>query len=205
MKSSENQIIFPTAYFPPISYFISLLKYDTVEFEIFETYPKQNIRNRCNILTANGLLNLTVPVNKPNGNKTTTGEILIFNEEHWQKKHFRAMESAYKSSPFYDYYIHQFEPIFSNRFEQLTDLNTQILKVILKILKIHLEFNVTKEYHHSEENIIDFRNTLDDRNSKLNPYNQVFSDRFPFQSDLSILDLIFNEGPNTMSYLKSNI
>lgn len=204
-----SQVIFPTAYFPPISYLAKMLQFDSVDIEGFETYPKQTLRNRCKILTSNGLLNLSVPVVKVDGNKTITNNILIFNDDPWQLKHFRALESAYKSSPFFDHYIHHFEKIFHGNFEKLTDLNNEILRLLFNILKIQTKAAFTTTYLKESETLLDFRMTYN--KSEIIPdktyksYNQVFSDRFDFQPDLSILDLLFNEGPNTMKYLQSNL
>jgi hypothetical protein len=206
--NTENQGLFPTAYFPPVSYIVSMRQNDSVSIEIHETYPKQTIRNRCNILSSNGILKLTVPVKKPDGNNTKTKSVQIFQEEDWQKKHFRAIESAYKSSPFFDYYIHHFIPVFENQYENLVELNETIFKIICKILKINLPYSFTEQYEKQPENLIDYRQTFDSENYRktidFEPYTQVFSDRFSFEADLSILDLIFNLGPQTGEYLRKH-
>lgn len=206
--NTDNKALFPTAYFPPLSYFVRMMQVDGISVEIHETYPKQTIRNRCNILSSNGILKLSVPVRKSDGNNTKTNSILIFQEEVWQKKHLRAIESAYKSSPFFDYYIHHFMPVFDNKFENLVDLNDTIFKIICKILKINLPYSFTEQFEKQPENLKDFRLTFDSENFRKNipfeNYIQVFSDRFPFEADLSILDLIFNLGPEAADYLRKH-
>lgn len=211
MNSSEpvSGAIFPTAYFPNVAYLAEMIKHNTVYIEICETYPKQTIRNRCTILSANGLLNLTVPVLKVNGNHTKTSDIQLFGDEPWQPNHFRAIESAYKSSPYYDYYIHHFEKIFTNKFESLIDLNTEILSTIFRILKLKISVHYTSDFVKETHNGIDFRQSF---NAKIKenpafyrPYNQVFSNKFPFKPNLSFPDLLFNEGPNALMYLQKNM
>jgi hypothetical protein len=206
--STENQGLFPIAYFPSQSYFIRMMQFDQIAVEIRETYPKQTIRNRCNILSSNGILKLTVPVRKPDGNHTKTASVRIFQEEEWQKKHYRAIESAYKSSPFFDYYIHHFIPVFENQYESLVELNETIFKIICKILKIKLTYSYTHQFQKLPENYIDLRQLFDiNQNNDIiqfEPYVQVFSDRFSFQPDLSILDLIFNLGPEAGEYLRKH-
>jgi hypothetical protein len=208
MNSSEpvSGAIFPTAYFPTVAYLAEMIKHDTVYIEICETYPKQTIRNRCTILSANGLLNLTVPVIKVNGNHTKTSDIQIFSYEPWQLNHFRAIESAYKSSPYYDYYIHHFEKIFTNKFDRLIELNTEILSTIFRILKHKISVHNTNDFVKETHNRFDFRQSFNPKiitNPELfRPYNQVFSNKFPFQPNLSFPDLLFNEGPNSLMYLQ---
>jgi hypothetical protein len=202
------QAIFPSAYFPSLAYLSELLKFDSIEIEIHESFPKQTIRNRCTILSANGLLNLTVPVVKIHGNKTKTCDIEIFNNEPWQLKHFRAIESAYKSSPFFDHYIHFFERIFHQKYDNLIDLNEEILQIILGRLKLKKTISFTTTFEKESGNIVDHRSTFNTKSLSYGlhykPYNQVFSDRFAFQSNVSFLDLLFNEGPNALLYLQMN-
>lgn len=211
MHSPElhSRAIFPTSYFPSVGYLTEFLKFEIVEIEIHESYPKQTMRNRCTILSANGLLHLSIPVIKVNGNNTKTGEIGIFNNEPWQSKHLRAIESAYRSSPFFDHYIHHFEKIFNRKYEKLIDLNTEILQLIFKRLKTDKTVTFTKNYEKKADDFFDFRQTFNCKNietdSTYKPYNQVFSDRSAFQPNLSFLDLLFNEGPNALMYLQKKM
>lgn len=237
--------IFPTAYFPCISYVARLLADDAPVIEIFDTYHKQTYRNRCHVMTANGVQMLSVPVKQVNGNHTMTKDMVISTVEPWQQIHRRCLESAYMSSPYFEHYYSYLSPIFEQHFEKLIDLNDAALKAILKMLKVKKEISYTSDYVKEAEE--DFRNVF----VKWNPeswlmkvsdgalrlrsvpeetgalrlrsaapqstsfnsatpqatiqksYYQVFENKFPFAPDLSVLDLIFNEGPETMDYINA--
>ncbi len=197
-------MLFTTAYFPSISYMARFLKEDAPVVEVWETYRKQTYRNRCRVMTANGLENLTVPVVKPNGNHTMTRDILVSDHAPWQHIHSRCLESAYKNSPYFDHYYPLLRPIFEGRFERLIDLNDTALQAVLKMLKTKKEIVHTTDYVREAEN--DLREAFSPKkalDASLFPtYYQVFSEKFPFAPDLSVLDLIFNEGPEAVEYLK---
>lgn len=194
--------LFSTAYFPSIRYMARFLFEEAPEIEIWETYHKQTCRNRCFVMTANGVEVMSVPVKKVNGNHTMTKDVLISEVEPWQQVHRRCLESAYKASPYFDHYFTQLAPIFNTRHESLIELNDTALRSILKILKVQKEIVHTTDYHHEVEN--DLRTEFLKRTSAAMPsYYQVFSDKFPFAPDLSILDLVFNVGPESLKYLKS--
>ena len=194
-----------TAYFPSISYMARFLAEEAPVIEVYETYHKQTYRNRCNVMTANGVESLSVPVVKVNGNHTMTKDIAISPIEPWQHIHSRCLESAYKASPYFDHYYDYLRPIFEDHFERLVDLNDTALAAILKMLKVEKEIVHTTDYVHEVEN--DFREVFSPKkpfDAKLFPtYYQVFSEKLSFAPDLSVLDLIFNEGPEAVYYLKS--
>jgi succinate dehydrogenase flavin-adding protein (antitoxin of CptAB toxin-antitoxin module) len=179
------------------------LKEDAPVIEVWETYHKQTYRNRCRVMTANGVESLSVPVIKVNGNHTMTKDVIISYKEHWQQIHRRCLESAYKASPYFDHYYDYLKPILETRFERLIDLNDAALKTILKLLKANKDLVHTEDYAHEAEH--DLREAFSPKNELeaivLPEYYQVFSAKFPFAPDLSILDLLFNEGPNSTSYL----
>ena len=195
--------VFSTAYFPCISYMAQFLVADEPLIEVWETYHKQTYRNRCRVMTANGVESLSIPVMKVNGNHTMTKDVVISYKEHWQQIHRRCLESAYKAAPYFDHYYDYLKTLFETRFEHLVDLNDAALKVVLKIIKVNKEIIHTSDYNHEVEN--DFREVFSPKaipNSSLFPeYYQVFSTKFPFTPDLSILDLIFNEGPEALSVI----
>lgn len=174
------------------------LKGDKPVIEVCETYHKQTYRNRCRVMTANGVQSLSIPVIKVNGNHTMTKDVVVSYKEPWQQIHRRCLESAYKAAPYFDHYYDYLKPLFETRFEKLIDLNDAALKAVLKMLKTQKEIIHTTDYAHEVEN--DFREAFNPKtipNPDLFPeYYQVFSTKFPFAPDLSILDLIFNEGPN---------
>ena len=196
--------IFSTAYFPCISYMARFLAEDEPVVEIWETYHKQTYRNRCCVMTANGVESMSVPVVKVNGNHTMTKDMMISPIENWQHIHSRCLESAYKASPYFDHYYDYLRPIFEGHFERLVDLNDAALKAVFKMLKVNKEIVHTTDYVRESDD--DLRKVFTPKkpfDSKLFPiYYQVFSEKFPFASDLSVLDLIFNEGPEAMNYLK---
>jgi len=206
MQASQPPV-FSTAYFPPVSYFSECLKQGHFLIETQETYPKQTFRNRCIIATANGLQNLTVPVSKPFGNQTRTAEVKISNAEAWQRLHKRALEASYKASPFYDYYIDDLMPVFEQQHKTLTALNELAFKLILELLKIDLSYGFTTHYMRSSEFVVDLRDSFSPKKpfgeDYFPAYYQVYSHKYPFQANLSILDLLFNEGPQSLLYLKS--
>lgn len=196
--------LFTTAYFPSISYMARFLAEDEPVVEIWETYHKQTYRNRCRVMTANGVESLSVPVVKVNGNHTMTKDMAISPIEPWQHIHSRCLESAYKASPYFDHYYDYLKPIFEGHFERLIDLNDAALGAVFKMLKVKKEIVHTTDYVRDCEN--DFREVFTPKkpfDANLFPaYYQVFSEKFPFAPDLSVLDLIFNEGPEAINYLK---
>ena len=171
--------------------------------EIWETYHKQTYRNRCRVMTANGVESLSVPVVKVNGNHTMTKDMVISPIEPWQHIHSRCLESAYKAAPYFDHYYDYLRPIFEGHFERLIDLNEAALQAVLKMLKVNKEIVHTTDYVRETEN--DLREAFSPKkaykNGSFPEYYQVFSTKFPFAPDLSVLDLIFNEGPEAMGYL----
>jgi len=197
--------LFTTAYFPSISYMARFLAEEAPVIEVYETYHKQTYRNRCNVMTANGVESLSVPVVKVNGNHTMTKDMAISPIEQWQHIHSRCLESAYKASPYFDHYYDYLRPIFEGHFERLIDLNDAALRSVLKMLKVNKEIVHTTDYvRESEDDLREIFTPKKPFDSKLFPsYYQVFSEKFPFSPDLSVLDLIFNEGPEAMEYLKS--
>ena len=195
--------LFTTAYFPSISYMARFLIEDAPVIEIWETYHKQTYRNRCRVMTANGVESLSVPVVKVNGNHTMTKDVAISTIEPWQHIHSRCLESAYKASPYFDHYYDYLRPVFEGHFERLIDLNDAALKAVLKMLKVNKEIVHTTDYVRETEN--DLREAFSPKwhaDASLFPtYYQVFSERFPFAPDLSVLDLVFNEGLEARDYL----
>ena len=196
--------LFTTTYFPSVSYMARFLKEDAPVVEVWETYRKQTYRNRCRVMTANGVESLTVPVVKVNGNHTMTKDILVSDHAPWQHIHSRCMESAYKASPYFDHYYDYLRPIFEGHFERLIDLNDAALEAVLKMLKVKKAIVHTTDYEREAEN--DLREAFSPKkplDASLFPaYYQVFGTKFPFAADLSVLDLVFNEGPEAAAYLE---
>jgi hypothetical protein len=194
-------LLISTAYFPPVSYIAACMKASEIAIEQCETYPKQTLRNRCRILGPGGIQILTVPVIRPNGNHTLTRDIRIDAKQSWQRSHRRSIETAYNNSPFYLYYQDFFHPSFEKPYTFLLDLNQDLLAAIFRIFRMDIPISFTDDYAKHPEGFTDLR-----QQSKKSPivpdflsmpYTQVFSTRFGFEADLSILDLIFNMGPES--------
>ncbi len=197
--------LFSTAYFPCIGYMAQAMKADVFHVELFETYHKQTYRNRCKVMTANGVQILSVPVIKTFGNHTMTKDITISYIEHWQQIHRRCLESGYKATPYFDHYFPFISPIFEDHFATLIELNETALKSVFSMLKTEKEIVYTTDYDKNAAD--DLRNAFSPKAApeaaSFPPYYQTFEERFPFAPNLSILDLIFNEGPGSMDYLMS--
>lgn len=202
--------VFSSAYLPPIEYFIRVLQHSALNIELFETYSKQSYRNRCSILTANGVLDLCIPVTKPQGNHTLTRDIKPQYTKDWQQTHWRTIESAYRASPYFLYYQDDLKPHYKTKANTLVEWNQALLDTLFDLIGIHLQINYTTEYIKPEDNFADYRNSIHPKKqsaiaSFLPKYIQVFETKHGFHPNLSILDLLFNEGPNTLSILNHSI
>jgi hypothetical protein len=206
MKSSRS-VILSTAYFPPVHYFMQILSADRFMLEKYETYKKQTFRNRCEIYTANGRLSLTVPVKKINGNHTRVDEMLISDQYQWQKMHWRAILSAYTNSPFFLYYSDTIRKLLFFDEKNLFKYNLAIIRGIFEILDIEKEIQVSEQYEKHYDTTTDLRNAITPKaipsHFEFKPYYQTFGERHGFMEGLSILDLLFNLGPETRSFLRT--
>jgi hypothetical protein len=205
------QAVLFSSYFPNIRYLSKFFSYDKIIIDIHENYPKQTWRNRCDIVTANSLTSLSVPVQK--NNKIKTKDIKIDGSANWQKTHYRTIMSAYKNSAFYEHYIESFDFVFNSKETFLLDLNTKILDQVLMHLNLKSNYCFSADFV-LENNALDiFRESIHPKpsknkdDSKFIPieYSQVFTERHGFVPNLSILDLIFNEGPLSASIIKKSI
>lgn len=191
--------IFPTAYFGSIAYYKSLFSFPSILIEGNENFIKQSLRNRCDISTSNGILQLTVPVRKINGSKTKSKDIEISNDTNWQKNHWKAIESAYSSSPYFEHYEIEIKNLIFNDEINLINFNNKIYITIAQWLGIMTHVSITKEFNLELNKEFDFRNQFD-KNNKIDKntftkYNQVFENEIGFIPNLSILDAIFALGP----------
>jgi hypothetical protein len=197
-----QSLLHPT-YFPNIAHFVATVNTDKIYFEICDNYQKQTFRNRFEIYGANGKLALTVPVIYTQKNRQLYKDVKISNENDWQKIHLKSLESAYRMSPFYEFYIDDIMPIFEDNFKFIVDLNLKCFQIIKECLQLDLSLAFTNQYEKSPPNVNDYRHLVNKKFNaiKLKPYTQVFLQKHGFIPNLSILDLLFNEGPNTELYL----
>jgi len=194
-----NNPLLPTAYLAPIKYYAILLQAKNCSIEHHEHFIKQSIRNRCEIYGANGELRLTIPKERKGSSKTIISEIKISYKDNWQKRHWNAIQSAYNSSPYFEYYKDEFLPFFEEQEEYLVNFNSKLQAVILKLLQEEKDVKTTTEYLHKGD-FTDLRNHTWNL-EKQERYDQVFMEKHGFIANLSILDLLFNLGPESADYL----
>ena len=199
-----NEVVFPLLYAAPISFY-SLWLSSNAELDKFENFQKQTFRNRCRVYGANGVITLSVPVTLPHPKSLVT-TVQISNQEPWQRNHWRTLLSAYKSSPFFEFYAHIIEPLFQKEYLLLWDFNLDFHQAILSCLQVNTATGFTQDFKALAES--DLRKTFSSKKSHPKAesfpiYQQVFSYDQPFEKDLSILDAIFNLGPETENYLNS--
>lgn len=201
-----------TAYWPNLHYFYYVLNSELICIEQFENYQKQSFRNRTTILSANGPLDLSIPVRKK-AIKELSKDIEISYSENWQAKHWRAIVSAYKNSPYFEHFEGEIEFFYDRKHENLLEFNLEQMQVLFRILKLKKEIKLSEKY---EKELVDFSDLRESIHPKLDfkkdancvgklmkPYYQTFENKFEFVPDLSILDLIFNKGLETLEYLKA--
>lgn len=201
--------VLPTAYFPPISWWATAISLKEFSIENHETYTKQTFRNRCCIYTGNGKSSLIIPVHKVQGNHTPVSEIRIDYSKNWNTVHWRSIESAYNKTPYFIYYKDELRKLYEERTELLSNFNIGLIQLCQKLLKLQeLNFTITESYQHLPANQ-DLRLVLnnlekweDSVQFRFPRYMQAFEERFGFIPDLSILDLLFNEGPQASELLR---
>ncbi|MDD4109691.1 MAG: WbqC family protein [Prolixibacteraceae bacterium] len=208
----SHPVLLSTAYFAPVSYYSKTVLYQKVYIEKFENFIKQTYRNRCEIMGANGPVSLVVPV-KGRNTKTLIKDICISYDTPWQKTFWRTIFSAYNSSPFFEYYKDDIRPFFEREWKFLFEMNLAIHDQICNMLETENNISFTENFEAVPHDTINLREafspkkhkTLPDKNFQPYKYTQVFSEKSEFIPDLSILDLIFNEGPNSFNILRSSI
>lgn len=192
-------------YFSPISQYSAIVNSEDIIFEVEDNFQKQTYRNRCYIYGANGKQLLNIPVKHPKtkGRKKTK-DTLVENEFPWQSQHLKSLQSAYRTSPFFEFYIDDLMPIFTKEYKFLTDVNIDTFSILMDALQLPSNYSKTTEYElHPKEK--DFRPLAIDKKGvevKTPQYIQMFDDKHGFLPNLSMLDLLFMEGPNTISFLE---
>jgi WbqC-like protein family len=196
-------LIHPT-YFPSISHFVAIVQADKITYEMEDNFQKQTNRNRMYVYSPNGIQLLNIPVKHSNIAHQKTKDIKIENDFDWQKQHFKSLEAGYRSSPFFEYFEDELRPIFEKKPTFLMDLNLETIDLVSKFLRINNQFEKTTEYFAEVPQFTDYRSLANGKkdNSVFASYPQVFGDKHGFLNNLSVLDLIFNEGKFALDYLK---
>lgn len=196
------QILIESQYFPPISTFSLLKEAESICIDIHSYFMKGSYRNRCMITGPNDPVRLSVPLVKGKHQKTPLGEVQISFVEDWKKDHWQSIKSSYGRSPYYSFYDEELQSLFFQNETGLTNWNSALFHWIIDQIGLDLQINYSKEYI-DEGEFKDFRDKIrpDTKQSNQKKYEQVFSDRFPFQYDLSILDLLFSKGPEAKNFL----
>lgn len=201
-----NLLIHPT-YFPSISHYVAMAQSEKIVFEMEDNFQKQTNRNRTYIYSPNGIQLLNIPVKHSKQIHQKTKDVKIETDFDWQKQHFKSLEAAYRSSPFFEYFEDEIRPIFEKKHTFLMDLNFEAIDIVSKCLRMKVEYDTTTEYFHEVDSntVLDFRTLSNGKkdDSQFEPYTQVFEEKQGFLNNLSILDLLFNEGRYALDYLKN--
>ena len=211
-------LLLATAYAPPVSYFVKLYEHaaGTIALEGCEHYIKQSYRNRCRILGPNGVQSLTVPVELPAGTKTPIREVRISDHGEWRHLHAQALRTAYGASPFFEFYADELMPFYERRYTYLWDFNAELLQTLLTQLQLDLDWSMTTDFlppqsPEATSECCDLRYTLSPKQAaplpgvQLRPYYQLHLERMGFVEDLSILDLLFEMGPEALLILRDSL
>ena len=200
-----NGVVLPMLYLPPVEYFIALNKYrPNIIIEREEHFPKQTYRNRTNICSPDGILPLVVPVIKGSKNHTKIKEVKISYDFKWQRLHWMSLQACYRRSAYFEYYEDDFAPFYENKETFLFDYNQQFLELLLKLTKIKTGITYTESYEPEYPALTDLRTSINPKKEidfQQKPYFQVFEERKGFIKNLSIVDLLFNQGPQAVNYL----
>lgn len=208
-----NQIILSSAYLAPVEYYAKLFAYDKVYVERFDSYMKQTYRNRCVIASAGGPQVLTIPTEKGEGAKCLMKDIRISDHGNWRHVHWNAFVAAYKHSPFFDYYADEFHRFYEKRYDFLYDFNMELCHWMCEQIDLQPVMIPTDDYVAVPEGMDDYREQIHpkkvyteaDPDFSPVPYYQVFDAKQGFQPNLSIADLLFNMGPESLLVLRDSI
>ena len=200
----NNILIHPT-YFPSISHYVAIVQAESVTFEMEDNFQKQTNRNRMYIYSPNGIQMLNIPIKHSKDKHQKYKDVRIENDFGWQKNHFKSLEAAYRTSPFFEYFEDDFRPLFQKKHEFLMDLNYEIFQLVNDSLGINIQPEKTTEFFHEVSDYTDFRPLVNGKKdtTQLEEYTQVFNEKHGFINNLSILDLLFNEGRYAVDYLKN--
>ena len=196
-------MVLPCCYLAPVSHYSAYYRADEVRLEVCDHFTKQTLRNRCWIDSPNGALALTIPIVKTEG-KTMMRDVRISDHGNWRHQHWVALESSYRQSPFFEYYADDFAPFYEKKWEFLADFNEELMALVASLLDIQKPVARTMAYEAYEANGANGSygaNGANEANEVARPYYQVFASRHGFLPDLSIVDLLFNLGPEGVLWL----
>jgi hypothetical protein len=200
------QALLHPSYFPSISHYVAMVQADSVLYEVEDNFQKQTNRNRAYIFSPNGIQLLNIPIKHTKEAHQKTKDIIVDNTSDWQKQHFKSLETAYRSSPFFEFFEDDIRPFYEKQHKFLLDLNYESIAIVSKCLREKIDFETTTEYllEIDESTTKDYRYLIEGKKDKsiIQRYMQVFEDKHGFINNLSILDLLFNEGKFTVDYLK---
>jgi hypothetical protein len=199
-----NNILIHPGYFPSISHFVAIAQSDLVTFEMDDNFQKQTNRNRMYIYSPNGIQLLNIPIKHSKEAHQKTRDVKLETAFDWQKQHFKSLEAAYRTSPFFEYFEDDIAPIFHKKHTFLMDLNLETMSVVSKCLGLAFDYNETTVYFREVSDKTDFRTLINGKKdtSVFESYTQVFEEKHGYLNNLSILDLLFNEGRYALDYLK---
>ncbi|MDM1408119.1 WbqC family protein [Myroides sp. DF42-4-2] len=202
-----NTILLHPTYFPSISHYVAMAQAEALVFEVEDSFQKQTNRNRMYIHNANGMQMLNIPIKHTKvGPGQKFKDVQIEYAFGWQKQHFKSLEAAYRTSPYFEYFEDDIRPVFEKDYKYMLDLNLEIHDIITSCLGVTWIYDKTEEYFKEvPAGITDFRDLANGKKdeNQFEPYVQVFDDKNGFLNNLSILDLLFNEGRNAVDYLKN--
>lgn len=208
--NSNHTAFLSTAYLGPIQYYQNLIGHKQVVIEQYDHYIKQTYRNRCNIIGPEGIQSLIIPIVKPSRDKQCMKDILISDHDNWQHLHWQAIKSSYKNSPYYDYFEEEFIKFYTHTPKYLLDFNMGLQETVCELINIKPNVRLSSEYKTDFlENEIDLREaihpkkelTAEEQGLLSKRYYQVFEQKHQFAPNLSILDLMFNMGPESIFFL----
>ena len=199
-----NILIHPT-YFPSISHYVAMANADSITIEMEDNFQKQTNRNRMYIYGPNGLQLLNIPVKHLKNSHQMSRDIQLETAFDWQKQHFKSLETAYRSSPFFEFFEDIIIPVFEKDYKFLMDLNLETMAIVSKCIGLKTSFFETDEFHKETDKLLDFRSLVDGKKDTtiITDYTQVFGEKHGFLNNLSVLDLLFNEGRYSLDYLRS--
>ena len=199
-----NTILIHPGYFPSISQFVAVSQAEEVVLEMEDNFQKQTNRNRMYVYSPNGIQLLNVPIKHSKEAHQRIKDIKLETAFDWQKQHFKSLEAAYRTSPYFEYFEDDLMPIFTKKHTFLMDLNLQTMELVSKCLGLPFTYRETQEYFHDVTDMADYRYLIQGKKDQtvIESYTQVFDDKHGFINNLSILDLLFNEGRHALSYLK---